>query len=147
MVAGELDDRGRRVTGAALVPGLDRVHEPPVQTGVLLGVDGVPRQTPGDEVSAVPRWSYTSISRSFPLARTTARWNSASTPVAADVSSPAQASSASASSSRNCCNWLSLRRRAAVPEAYSSRTVRSSSTLSRCAELARRTMTDWRLAR
>ncbi|MEK8169214.1 hypothetical protein NKH77_03660 [Streptomyces sp. M19] len=29
------------------------------------------------------------------------------------------------------------------PEAYSSRTVRSSRTLSRCAELARRTMTDW----
>ncbi|WP_186785530.1 hypothetical protein [Streptomyces misionensis] len=41
MVAGEPDDRRRRFTGAVRVPGRDRVDEPPVQPGVLLGARGV----------------------------------------------------------------------------------------------------------
>lgn len=44
VVAGELDDRGRRVAGAAFVPGLYRVDESGVQAGMLLGADGIPGQ-------------------------------------------------------------------------------------------------------
>lgn len=47
VVAGELDDRRRRVAGAALVLGLDRVDESPVQAGMLLGAGGIPGSPPG----------------------------------------------------------------------------------------------------